>query len=82
MTYALLCGGFAFLIALLAGRPVVAKLRSLKLGKAISEEGPSTHQTKSGTPTMGGLLIFGAVAIVTAFTNPLQQSGRSCRSHS
>ncbi|RLT35389.1 MAG: phospho-N-acetylmuramoyl-pentapeptide-transferase [Chloroflexi bacterium] len=72
MTYALLCGGFAFLIALLAGRPVVAKLRSLKLGKAISEEGPSTHQTKSGTPTMGGLLIFGAVAIVTAFTNPLQ----------
>ena len=71
MTFALLCGGFAFLLALLAGRPVVARLRALKLGKAISKEGPSTHQTKAGTPTMGGLLIFGTVAIVTLFTNPL-----------
>ena len=71
MTVALLCGGFAFLLALIAGRPVVARLRALKLGKAISEEGPSTHHTKAGTPTMGGLLIFGTVAVVTLFTNPL-----------
>lgn len=69
MTYALLTGGGAFLLSLIAGRWVVAWLRAQKLGKAISEEGPSSHQVKSGTPTMGGVLIFGAVAIVTAVTN-------------
>lgn len=69
MTYPLLVGGLAFLVALLAGRPVVRWLQARHLGKAISELGPSTHHAKSGTPTMGGLLIFGTVALVTAFTN-------------
>jgi len=41
--------------------------------KAISEEGPSSHNIKAGTPTMGGLLIFGAVAIVTIPTNLLER---------
>lgn len=69
MTYALLVGGLSFLVALVAGRPLVAWLSARHLGKAISEEGPSTHAVKAGTPTMGGLLIFGTVALVTAFTN-------------
>ena len=69
MTHALLSGGAAFLLALIAGRPVVRWLTRQKLGKAISIEGPSSHLTKSGTPTMGGLLIFGAVAVVTVFSN-------------
>lgn len=69
MTHALLAGGFAFLLTLLAGTQVVPWLRRQKLGKAISEEGPSSHMTKSGTPTMGGLLIFGTVAVVTVFSN-------------
>ncbi len=69
MTYSLLVGGGAFLLALFAGRPTVAALRSAGAGKAISEEGPSTHSIKAGTPTMGGLLIWGTVAIVTAPTN-------------
>jgi phospho-N-acetylmuramoyl-pentapeptide-transferase len=66
MTHALLSGGAAFLLALLAGTQVVPWLRRRNLGKAISEDGPSSHMTKSGTPTMGGLLIFGAVLVVTA----------------
>jgi phospho-N-acetylmuramoyl-pentapeptide-transferase len=69
MTYALLVGGLSFIVALIAGRPLVKWLRARHLGKAISELGPSSHQTKSGTPTMGGLLIFGTVALVTLFTN-------------
>ncbi|MBM4415705.1 MAG: phospho-N-acetylmuramoyl-pentapeptide-transferase [Chloroflexi bacterium] len=69
MTHALLSGGAAFLLALIAGRPLVAWLRAQRLGKAISAEGPSTHTAKEGTPTMGGLLIFGAAAVVTVFTN-------------
>ena len=69
MIYALLVGGGAFVFALLAGMPVLALLRRGGVGKAISDEGPSTHAVKSGTPTMGGLLIWGTVAAVTVPTN-------------
>lgn len=69
MTHALLAGGVAFLIALLAGTQVVPWLQRRKLGKAISEDGPSSHMSKAGTPTMGGILIFGAVAVVTIASN-------------
>jgi phospho-N-acetylmuramoyl-pentapeptide-transferase len=67
--YALLVGGSAFLLALVAGRPLVRFLQRQRLGKAISEYGPSTHMAKAGTPTMGGLLIWGTVAAVTIPTN-------------
>ena len=73
MTHALLSGAAAFAVALLAGRPFVQWIRGQRLGKAISEEGPSTHSIKAGTPTMGGLLIFGAVAIVTIPTNLVER---------
>jgi phospho-N-acetylmuramoyl-pentapeptide-transferase len=69
MTHALLSGGAAFLVAILAGNWFVPWLRGRKVGKAISEEGPSSHLSKAGTPTMGGLLIFAAVAVVTIFSN-------------
>jgi len=69
VSYSLIVGGVAFLVALLAGRPVVGTLRAMKVGKQISDEGPSTHQVKAGTPTMGGLLIWGTVITVTAVTN-------------
>src|SRR3712207_2820822 len=69
MTHALLSGAIAFVFALVVGRPTVRWLRGRRVGKSISEEGPSTHVTKAGTPTMGGLLIFGSVAVVTVFTN-------------
>lgn len=63
MTYALISGCIAAVIALAAGYPLVDFLRARKVGKAISDEGPQTHLVKAGTPTMGGLLIMG-VAIV------------------
>jgi phospho-N-acetylmuramoyl-pentapeptide-transferase len=66
---ALLIGGVAFVLALIAGRPVVRLLRSFNVGKAISEDGPSSHLVKAGTPTMGGLLIWGTVAVVSGPTN-------------
>lgn len=69
MIEALLIGGVAFVLALIAGRPVVALLRSFNVGKAISADGPSSHLVKAGTPTMGGLLIWGTVAVVSAPTN-------------
>ena len=47
------------------GYPFVGLLRRLGVGKRIRDDGPSRHDTKSGTPTMGGLLICGLVLVVT-----------------
>ncbi len=69
MTYALLWGCVAALLATTAGYPFVSWMRRQKLGKAISADGPETHMAKQGTPTMGGLLIMGvalAVAVIAA----------------
>lgn len=67
--FSLATAGIAFLIALVVGRPLIAWLRAQKLGKAISDEGPHTHLVKAGTPTMGGLMIFVTVAVLTLATN-------------
>ena len=52
------CG---FLIAALSGPWFISKLRILKFGQEIRDDGPQSHLKKSGTPTMGGLLIISAV---------------------
>lgn len=69
MIEALFSGGAAFALALVLGRPTVRLLRARKVGKAISEDQPSTHAVKAGTPTMGGLFVWGSVALVTLATN-------------
>ena len=71
MIHALLVGGAAFVLSLLLGRPTVAWLRRKKIGKLISEDAPSTHSVKAGTPTMGGLFIWATVAVMTLLTNLL-----------
>ncbi|MBR4682492.1 MAG: phospho-N-acetylmuramoyl-pentapeptide-transferase [Elusimicrobiaceae bacterium] len=48
----------AFFITLLIGPRVVTKLRSYKIQQIEREYGPASHLSKSGTPTMGGILIF------------------------
>ena len=68
-TFSLATAGLAFLLALAIGRPMIKWLRTRSLGKAISDEGPQTHHVKAGTPTMGGLIIFITVAILTVATN-------------
>src|SRR5437899_6513642 len=47
-----------FLATLLWAPWFIGRLRQLKLGKQIRLEGPSSHQVKSGTPTMGGWLFI------------------------
>lgn len=69
MVYALFVGAAAFLVALVAGNWVVSFLSNRRWGKRISAHGPASHAVKAGTPTMGGLLIFGTVFLVTAPTN-------------
>ena len=47
----------AMLITLLFGGWAIRKLKEFQIGQQIREEGPASHQTKAGTPTMGGLII-------------------------
>ncbi len=53
----------ALLIAFLLGPWMIEKLRKIKIGQAIRMDGPKTHLSKSGTPTMGGLLIIFSVIV-------------------
>jgi phospho-N-acetylmuramoyl-pentapeptide-transferase len=55
----------AFLICFLLGPWVIKRLRRLQVGQFIRDDGPETHFKKSGTPTMGGVLIIGAIVAAT-----------------
>ncbi len=55
----------AFLVVVLMGPGIVRRLNRMKLGQVIREDGPSTHNSKAGTPTMGGVLIVAAVFVAT-----------------
>ena len=57
--------GTALLIALLIGPYVIQKLRDFQIAQYIREDGPQSHQKKSGTPTMGGVLIVIAILLPT-----------------
>ncbi|MDD3864328.1 MAG: phospho-N-acetylmuramoyl-pentapeptide-transferase [Eubacteriales bacterium] len=60
--------GAAFAIAALLTPLMLPFLRRLGAGQSIREEGPSSHMSKTGTPTMGGIAIIGAViAAAVAF---------------
>lgn len=55
----------ALLLAFVLGPWVIRKLRDLRAGQMIREEGPQAHQRKAGTPTMGGVLIIVAIVVPT-----------------
>lgn len=55
----------AFLINVLLSPLFIPFLRRLKFGQSIRDEGPESHQKKSGTPTMGGILIILSVIVTT-----------------
>jgi phospho-N-acetylmuramoyl-pentapeptide-transferase len=65
----------ALLIGLLIGPYVIERLREFQIGQYIREEGPQSHQKKSGTPTMGGVLICISILVPTLLwsdlSNPL-----------
>jgi phospho-N-acetylmuramoyl-pentapeptide-transferase len=55
----------ALLIALFIGPWVIQKLREFQIGQFVREDGPQSHLKKSGTPTMGGILIVIAILLPT-----------------
>jgi phospho-N-acetylmuramoyl-pentapeptide-transferase len=62
----------ALLITLVLGPWVIRRLRELQIGQFIREEGPKSHQSKAGTPTMGGVLIVGSTVVPTLLWGDLQ----------
>jgi len=69
LPFALTLGGITFLLTAIWGSPFVEVLRRLRAGKQIRETGPVTHQAKTGTPTMGGILILVPVVLITLGLN-------------
>lgn len=55
----------ALLICFILGPWMIKKLQSLQIGQPIREDGPNSHLSKEGTPTMGGVLIIFATVIST-----------------
>ena len=55
----------ALVISFLVGPRMIAWLSRMRIGQAVRNDGPQTHLTKAGTPTMGGALILVSIAITT-----------------
>jgi phospho-N-acetylmuramoyl-pentapeptide-transferase len=69
IAFALVVGVGTFVLGLLLGRPVIGLLARAGVGKEINPWGPATHQAKTGTPTMGGVIIVLSIILMTAAVN-------------
>lgn len=57
----------AFVLALILGKLFIPMLRALKAGQSIRQVGPKWHNSKAGTPTMGGIIFILAAAAALVF---------------
>ena len=62
---AVLAAMTALLISLISGPIIIRKLTVAQIGQVVRTNGPSSHLVKSGTPTMGGVLILTAIVLTT-----------------
>lgn len=69
-----------FLITVLLSPIIIPFLRRLKFGQSIREEGPKSHQKKSGTPTMGGIMILLSI-IITSLVMASKFAGPTSRTY-
>ena len=68
----LLTSGLVALIAgIIIGPLLIPMLRRLKFGQTVRSDGPQTHLIKTGTPTMGGILIWSALLVSLAWHHQL-----------
>ena len=63
----------SFSITLILGPIIIPLLRRLKIGQSIRDDGPQTHLKKTGTPTMGGIIIFIALVITVTTSGVLNR---------
>ncbi|MDF1757207.1 MAG: phospho-N-acetylmuramoyl-pentapeptide-transferase [Legionellaceae bacterium] len=64
----------ALIVGLLCGPATIRWLRGLQIGQMVRDDGPQTHLSKAGTPTMGGVLILISVTVSCLLWGDLRQS--------
>jgi phospho-N-acetylmuramoyl-pentapeptide-transferase len=69
LAVSLALAALAFAITVIIGRPIVTMLQYKKAGKQIRQEGPASHFKKTGTPTMGGIMVAATVVGLTVVFN-------------
>src|SRR5947207_452730 len=62
----------ALAVSLVLGPYVIRKLTAYKIGQAVRDDGPRSHLTKAGTPTMGGALILVSIVLTTLLWGDLR----------
>ena len=62
----------ALVISLILGPKFINKMQEIDVGQVVREEGPASHWSKRGTPTMGGALILSSIFISTVLWGDLQ----------
>jgi len=77
MAYSLTLGSISFLLAVVWGGPLIRLLKRYGIGKQIRINGPQSHRVKTGTPTMGGLMVIIPVFLITAGLNIANLLGRT-----
>ena len=66
ITFRCICGAItAFLVMYVFGPAFIRAMKRLQIGQVVRDDGPETHLTKQGVPTMGGLLILMAITVST-----------------
>ena len=58
-------------LSLLVGPVMIRRLTALQIGQAVRQDGPQSHLSKAGTPTMGGALIIVAMLLATVLWGDL-----------
>ena len=64
----------ALVVGLFCGPPMMRWLKHLQIGQVVRDDGPQSHLSKSGTPTMGGVLILLAITVSCLLWGDLQQA--------
>ena len=71
--------GIAFVLAVLLAPVIIKKLRELKFGQKILEDGPTWHKSKQNTPTMGGVIFMIAMTVAVLTTLPTMAASHDWR---
>ncbi|MEA3326234.1 MAG: phospho-N-acetylmuramoyl-pentapeptide-transferase [Chloroflexota bacterium] len=72
---AIAISGLSFMMTVIWGDPLIRLLRTWRIGKIIREDGPDQHTVKTGTPTMGGLMILIPITLLTLLFNAVSILG-------
>ena len=79
LIYFLQTAGISFAVAVLLAPVIIRKLRELKFGQKILEDGPTWHKSKQNTPTMGGVIFVISMTLAVLTTLPSMAANHDWR---